>query len=155
MFFFLLQLCVADQNNNLLTLIKSEGVHDLVEIIDSDGEDGSQSRKRTVVKKKVKNSGKTKSKKASANGSDLRSTIVPVQMQIIVKQLTGRKNTLEVNPSDITEIVKEKIQEKEGHPPDQQKLFFEGKLLEDGRTLSSYNIQNGSELVLVLRLCGC
>ena len=75
-------------------------------------------------------------------------------MQIFVKTLTGKTITLDVEPSDTIENVKQKVQDREGVPPEQQRLIFAGKQLDGQKTLQECQIDEGASLSMVLRLRG-
>jgi ubiquitin len=73
-------------------------------------------------------------------------------MQLFVKTLTGKTVTVEVDPGATIDAIKQQVQDKEGIPPDQQRLIFAGKQLEDGHTIQEYNLEADSTLHMVLRL---
>ena len=75
-------------------------------------------------------------------------------MQIFVKTLTGKTITLEVEPNDSIDAIKAKIQEKEGIPPDQQRLIYGGKQLQEDKTLEQQKIKPGSQISFLLALTG-
>ncbi|KAI1721836.1 ubiquitin family domain-containing protein [Ditylenchus destructor] len=75
-------------------------------------------------------------------------------MLIKVKTLTGKEIELDIEPNDRVDRIKEKVEEKEGIPPSQQRLIFAGKQMNDDKTASEYKVIGGSVLHLVLALRG-
>jgi len=75
-------------------------------------------------------------------------------MQLFVKTLTGKTVSIEVEEGESIEDVKAKIAEKEGIPPEQQRLIFGGQQLQDAKTLDDYDVGDDATLHLVLRLRG-
>jgi len=85
---------------------------------------------------------------------DLHCDYVLVTMLIKVKTLTGKEIEIDIEPTDKVERIKERVEEKEGIPPPQQRLIFSGKQMNDEKTASDYKVQGGSVLHLVLALRG-
>lgn len=77
-----------------------------------------------------------------------------VTMLIKVKTLTGKEIEIDIEPTDKVERIKERVEEKEGIPPQQQRLIYSGKQMNDEKTAADYKIQGGSVLHLVLALRG-
>ena len=77
-----------------------------------------------------------------------------LNMQIKVKTLTGKEINIDVDPDTKVERIKDRIEEKEGIPPSQQRLIFSGKQMSDEKTAGDYKIEAGSVLHLVLALRG-
>ncbi|VDL62650.1 unnamed protein product [Hymenolepis diminuta] len=75
-------------------------------------------------------------------------------MLIKVKTLVGKEIEIDIDQTDKIERIKERIEEKEGIPPPQQRLIFSGKQMNDEKTVQEYKIQGGSVLHLVLALRG-
>jgi len=75
-------------------------------------------------------------------------------MMIKVKTLTGKEIEVDIDGTDKIERIKERVEEKEGIPPPQQRLIFGGKQMMDDKTVSEYNVNPGSVLHLVLALRG-
>ena len=75
-------------------------------------------------------------------------------IQIIIKTLVGRYFTISIRPTDLVEQLKAAIQDKDGVPPEQQRLCFAGKVMEDAHSLASCGVRNGDTVHLILRLRG-
>lgn len=127
-----------DSDASSVEVIESKSANDLIEIVDSEDENGGQQN--------VKSFGTTNSKEAPMNDSVIRTKIhdsnASVEMQILVRGLNNDFYALQVKPTDTIEIVKEKFEKKTGIPADKQRLLYQGKILEDGHMLSTYNIQH-------------
>lgn len=74
--------------------------------------------------------------------------------QIFIKSITGKTRTVDVNPDSTIAFIKQKLQEKEGIAPEEARLIFGGKNLEDDKTLRDYNLVANSTIHLVLRVRG-
>ncbi|PRT56628.1 NEDD8 [Wickerhamiella sorbophila] len=84
----------------------------------------------------------------------LLTSLLVVTMKISVKTLVGKELALDVEPSEKVHVIKERIEEKEGIPPEQQRLIHNGKQIDDNLPISQYNFTEGTKLHLALSLRG-
>lgn len=75
-------------------------------------------------------------------------------MKLVIATLVGSEVTLDVDPHEKVITVKERLEEKEGIPPEQQRLVYDGKHINDDASLADYKLQDGAKLNLVLSLRG-